>query len=354
MQTSVNETLSRPQSQRGERANPTAIWTLVAAALLAVFYLVTSIYIAAHRLFWFDELFTLHIARLQGWTMIFTALGHGSDALPPAYYLVVRVFDSLFGPGDVAARLPSAIAMVIGLLVIFDCARRLSDGLHGLIALSVATCSFLPYYGYEARSYAIYFMLAALALWVWTYTEASKTTGAILFGAVFFAGVCFHYYFVMGLAPYVVWELLRWKPGQRPSAKLIAGIAGSLIPVALLSPLILSFSNKFSGGYWNRPSFTELRAIFAQLFPDGLFLLALIMIWIVLVGNDDDKDVALPAMPSAEALGWLFLGIPLAAFVVAELKTNAFYSRYFIGVLPGVAVAFSVCLWRRIGQVSLV
>ncbi len=174
MQTSVKETSSGPRSLQAEPASRTAIWTFAAAGLLAVFYLVTSIYIAAHRLFWFDELFTLHIARLPGWTTIFTALGHGSDALPPAYYLVVRVFDSLFGPGDVAARLPSAIAMVIGLLVIFDCTRRLTDGLHGLIALSVATCSFLPYYGYEARSYAIYFMLAAMTLWVWTYTGSQQ------------------------------------------------------------------------------------------------------------------------------------------------------------------------------------
>ena len=36
------------------------------------------------------------------------------------------------------------------------------------------------------------------------------------------------------------------------------------------------------------------------------------------------------------------------------MKTNAFYSRYFIGVLPGVAVAFAVCLWRRFRQISLV
>jgi uncharacterized membrane protein len=354
MQTSVKEPSSRSRPADAQRAKPAATWTFVVAALLAVFYLVTSIYIAAHRLFWFDELFTLHIARLPGLTTIFAALGHGSDALPPAYYIVVRLFDSLFGPGDVAARLPSAIAMVIGLLVIFDCTRRLTDGLHGLIAMSVATCSFLPYYGYEARSYAIYFMLAALSLWVWIYTGFSRRTSAILFGLVFFAGVCFHYYFIMCLAPYVVWELLGWKPGRRPFAKLIAGIVGSLIPVALLSPLILSFSRKFSGGYWNRPSFAELRAIFSQLFPDGLFLLALIMIWIVLVRADDDKDAVLPAIPPAEALGWLFLGIPLAAFVVAELKTNAFYSRYFIGVLPGVAVAFAVCLWRRFRTVALV
>jgi len=363
MPTSTRKTLRGASPQDVKQADSvagsdhiTGIWTFIVAALLAVFYFVTSIYIASHRVFWFDELFTLHIARLSSWTAIWGALSNGVDALPPTYYMLVRAFDSLFGPGDVAARLPSALAMVIGLLVIFDCARRLTDGLHGLIALSVATCSFLPYYGYEARSYAIYFMLAALSFWAWTYDAASKRWPAILFGAGFFAGVCFHYYFAMCLAPYVLWELLRWKPGRRPSAKLIAGIVGSIIPVVLLSPLILSFSRKFSGGYWNRPSFNELRAIFSQLFPDGLFLLSLIIVWIVLAGSDGEKETAPLPMQSAEAIGWLFLAIPLAAFAVAEWKTNAFYSRYFIGVLPGVAVAFAFLLWRhfrKTAQVSM-
>ncbi|MFZ0793377.1 MAG: hypothetical protein WAM65_06375 [Candidatus Korobacteraceae bacterium] len=61
----------------------TRAWTVVVAALLAVFYFVTSIYIASHRVFWFDELFTLHIARLPSLTAIWSALGNGVDALPP-------------------------------------------------------------------------------------------------------------------------------------------------------------------------------------------------------------------------------------------------------------------------------
>ena len=354
MQTSAKESIARVAGDLKPARVSSATWSFIVAGLLAVFYLVTSVQIAAHRVFWFDELFTLHIARLPHLSTIWTALGNGVDALPPPYYVVVRWFDGLFGPGDVGARLPSAIAMVIGLLFIFDCARRLTDGLHGLIALSVATASFLPYYGYEARSYAIYFMLAAAALWVWAFDGMSRRWQALLFGAVFFAGVCFHYYFVMGLAPYVVWELLRWKPGRRPSLKLMAGIAGAVIPVLLLSPLILSFSRKFAGGYWNRPSFNELRAIFSQLFPDGLFLLALIAIWMVLSHGGDEHDALVEPMQPAEAVGWLFLGIPLAAFVVAEWKTNAFYSRYFIGVLPGVAVAFSCLVWRHFGRVAQV
>jgi 4-amino-4-deoxy-L-arabinose transferase-like glycosyltransferase len=264
--------------------------------------------------------------------------------LPPFYYMLVRAFTAMLGHSEVAARLPSALAMVAGLLLTFDCARRLSDGLHGLIALAVLTCSFLPYYGYEARSYAIYFMFAALAFWLWTAT-ASNLRPAIFFGTALALGVTMHYYAFMALAPYALWELLRWKPWQRPSAKLIAGIVGVAVPVALLSPLILSFSRKFSSGFWNRPSFAELRAIFPQLFPDVLLLLVLIIVWIVLSAKQD--DTAVQPMDANEAVGWLFLCIPLAGFILAELGTNAFFSRYFICVLPGVAVAFSCLLWRN-------
>jgi hypothetical protein len=356
MRTSVKEILPRDTAASTTRAGTSALWSYIVAVGLAIFYFVTSIQIAAHRVFWFDELFTLHIARLPQLGGIWTALSNGVDALPPTYYMTVRLFDSLFGPGDVAARIPSMIAMAVGLLLIFDCARRLTDGLHGLIALSVATCSFLPYYGYEARSYAIYFMLAALALWAWTNDSLARTTQAVLFGAAFFAGVCFHYYFGMCLLPFALWEFLRWKPGHRPSLKIIAGFVGCVVPVLLLSPLILSFSRKFAGGYWNRPSFMELRAIYSQLFPDGLFLLALIAIWIVLSRSENEKQESHEAMQPTEATGWLFLAIPLAAFVLAVWKTNAFYSRYFIGVLPGVAVAFALMLWRhfrRVTQISI-
>jgi|SRR5271157_1644837 len=345
METPARTTLQYPSTPESKHLSKSADkWALLAAALLAAFYFATSIYIASHRLFWFDEFFTVRIAQLA-WTMIWTALSHAADSLPPFYYMLVRTFGTLFGRSEVIARLPSTLAMVAGLLLTFDCARRLTDGLHGLISLSVLTCSFLPYYGYEARSYAIYFMFAALGLWVWTRT-ASSIRAAIFFGAALGLGVTMHYYAVMCLAPYALWEFLRWKPWQRPSAKLIAGAVGVAVPAALLSPLIVSFSHKFSSGFWNRPSLAELRAILPQLFPDALLLLALIAVWIVLSGTNDKDNVVKP-MNAGEAIGWLFLTIPLIGFVLAELGTNAFFSRYFICVLPGAAVAFSCLLWRN-------
>jgi len=322
------------------------ICSFIGAAALAAFYLATSIHIASHRLLYFDELYTVHIARQRDWVTIWSALRHAADSLPPVYYMVVRLFDNLFGRNDVSVRLPSGLAFIAGLLITFDCARRFTDGLHGLIALSVLTCSFLPYYGYEARSYAIYFMLAALSLWIWTCTPTDSKLWAILFGAVLCLGVTFHYYAVLLLVPYGLWEIYRWRPWRRPSPKLIAGLVGTALTAALLSPLIMSFSRQFSRGFWAYASFYALKMTFSELFPDGLFLLALIMIWVALSRPDDTGIVVGPVQP-AESLGWFFLCIPLAGFVVAELKTNAFVSRYFIGALPGIAVAFSCCIWRN-------
>src|SRR5271165_959040 len=313
MQTSPRTALQHPRTSEPKQLPKAAEkWAILAAALLAVFYFATSVQIAAHRLFWFDEFFTVRIAQLPTWTMIWTALSHAADSLPPSYYMLVRAFTSLFGTSEVVARMPSTLAMIAGLLLTFDCARRLTDGLHGLIAMSVLTCSFLPYYGYEARSYAIYFMFAALAFWIWTGTRADGRWPAIFFGVVFFLGVTIHYYFVLCLVPYALWEILRWRPWRPPSPKLIAGVAAVVISVALLYPMAKFFAREFSKSFWARPSLSLLEGVFSRLFPLGFFLLPLIVIWIVVVGarNKIPSTVLIP-MESAESLGWLFLCIPL-------------------------------------------
>ena len=330
-----------------------ATWSTVAVAVLAVFYFVTTLYIAAHRLFWFDELLTLRVAGLPDIGTFLQALAHPADGMPPAYYVVVRLFEKIFGDGEVAVRVPSDLAMIAGMLITFDCARRLTDALHGLIALSILTCSFLPYYGYETRSYAIYFMLSALAFWVWACTKADSKPAAVCFGAILFVAVTMHYYAVLCLVPYALWELSRWRPWQKPSPKLIAGVVGVGLPVALLARMLVNYGREFSPIFWSPTSIYQLRTVFSQLFPDGLFLLALIIIWIALV-NVQDKPTVLQPMGAAESVGWLCLSMPLAGFLIALLKTKAFGSRYFVAALPGIAVAASCWLWRRFGNSVIV
>jgi 4-amino-4-deoxy-L-arabinose transferase-like glycosyltransferase len=325
-------------------------WSFIVAALLAAFYLATSVYVASHHLLWLDELFTVLIARLPGWRAIWRLLAESADGLPPTYYLVVRVFDDLFGHTDVAARLPSALGMAVGLLLTFDCARRLTDGLHGLIAFSLLTCSSLPWYGYDARSYALYFMLAALALWVWTHTRDASRLSAVLFGVVLFLSITMHYYAVLCLVPYAVWEVLNWKPWRLPSVKMMGGLLGVLCAMVVLWGPIQGARRQVSPGFFLTPSPRLLLVPFSSLFPEGLFpeglfLMAMGMVWIAVVAWRG-SIIPLDPMQPGERVGWFFIFIPLAGYVLGKI-THTFVPRYFICTLPGVAVAVSCWLWRH-------
>ena len=345
--------VSSPEARRTPRR--VEVYSFFVAAAIAAFYLVSSIYIASRRLFWFDEIFTVRIAWLPHWATIWTVLGHAVDSQPPLYYLIVRSFDRVFGYSEVVARLPSALALTAGLLVTFDCARRLTNGLHGLIALCTLTCSIVLFYGYEARPYAIYFMISALALWIWTATKADSKRSAIFFGTAFFLGVAIHYYFVLCLIPYAIWEVLHWRPWQPPSQKLIAGVVGAAVPVILFYPLISSFAREFSRSFKAHTYLGALEDIFSHLFPLGFFLLPLIVLWLVIVSaRSKEESIVLPLMQSGESLGWLFLCLPLAGFALAEWKTGAFSPRYFVSALPGIAVAFSCWLWRQFRKSVLI
>jgi hypothetical protein len=327
-------------------------WSLIAVALLIAFYLATSIQVASHRLFWFDEIFTAVISRLANWSTMSEAL-KADNNMPLPYFLVVHLFDKFFGHTEVAARLPSALGMTVGLVIAFDCARRLTDGRHGLIAVSFLTCSFLPYFGYEARSYGISFMFAALLFWVWTHTKDRKISSALLFGSVIFMGVIFHYYFVLCLVPYAAWEASRWRPWRLPSLKLVAGVLGIGCAAVVLARQIFG-AHRYSASFWSKPSLYLLRETFSGIFPDFVFLFALVMVLIAWVAATEERTIPLPPMSSAEGAGWLSLSIPFAGYVLAKLVTNAFVDRYFIGMLPGIAVAFACLIWRHFRDTRIV
>jgi uncharacterized membrane protein len=336
----------------GPAPGSVSTWSRIAVAFLIAFYLATSIHIASHRPFWFDEIFTALISRLPNWSTMSEAL-KADNNMPLPYFLVVHLFDKCLGHTEVAARLPSALGIAGGLVIAFDCARRLTDDLHGLIAVSFLTCSFLPYFGYEARSYGISFMFAALLFWVWTHANDRKISSALLFGCVIFMGVIFHYYFVLCLVPYAAWQASRWRRWRPPSPKLVAGALGIGCAAAVLLGQIFG-AHRYSGSFWSKPSLYLLRETFSGIFPDFAFLFTLVMILIAWVAATEERIVPLPPMSSAEGAGWLSLSIPFFGYVLAKLVTNAFVDRYFIGMLPGIAVAFACLLWRHFRDARLI
>jgi hypothetical protein len=314
------------------------------AILFALFFLVTSLHIAAGRLLWFDEISAIRLAQLPDiaslWRIQNTFRG---DSPPIVYHLLVRLFYALTGHSDIAARLLSALAMTAAMLVVFDIGRRLTDGIGGLIGMCVLGGSFLPFYGYEGRPYALIVLFTAIALWLWLFTKSESKPAAAAFGVTMLLAVTTHFNSVLAMVPFGVWELYRWRPWQKVSWKLVAGTAGMLAGLGLCVPQMRAFAG-WSTSFWCPPTPGALVQVLTSIFPSGLFVLAAFGILICLVGTK-----AAP-MGDAERLCWIFLSIPPAGYIVAELITNAFYDRYLIAILPGIAVAFACLAWRHLDR----
>ncbi len=318
---------------------------MIAAALLAGFCLLASLYIAGRRIVWYDEIYTALLSRQQWPGEVLRLLKAGADQQPLLYYLLVKASGQLFGWNAVSLRLPSALGMFAGLLVTFDCVRRLTDGLRGLLALSLLICTVLPLYGFEARPYALVFMWSACSLWLWLHTRRDSKGAALAFGAAVFGSVTAHYYAIFCLIPYVVSALLEIRQKGLP-LKIIAGCAGAAAGLALMLPVAGALRG-LTGSFWAPATFGRLNEVFVDLFPHFLVYLSLIAVWISVTAAHRSKEAPAQPMGSSERLAWLFLLIPYAGFVASRLVTHALVYRYFIGMLPGVAVGFSCLMWRR-------
>src|SRR5271157_476796 len=345
MGSSIHPVMSKRQDVRAvQDVRPTDRWSWIVAALLAFFFLSASAYIATKRLFWFDETFTVLIARLPDLATAWKALAEYVDSGPIGYHLLTRAVYHLSGQWDVSIRLLSAAAMAAAMLIVFDCARRLANGLVGLIAPCVLASSCLTFYAYEARSYALVVMLTAISLWLWIHTRERSRAAALLFGAVSFLAVTMHFYAILGLTPYGVWEIYRGRFRRLPCPKLIAGTIGALCACALSTAQILSSSRMTRNTSWAPSSTAALKGVFAQVFPGSLFLLVCVMALVVLFSNEKQSP---GPMRDGERVSWFFLSIPFAGYAIAELVTNFLYYRYFLTLLPGVAVAFASFIGRQ-------
>ena len=216
-------------------------------AVFVCFYFVSSLYIAARRLFWYDEIVTVRVASLPAVTMIWDSLMHGADGNPPGFFLLARAASKLPVASEIGFRLPSALALAATLLLTFDAARRLSNQTYGLIAAALLSSTILPYYGYEARPYAAYCMLSALSLWTWISYKDTDRKGTVIFGLTLFCAVAVHYYAVVLLVPYALLGTLSVALSGAPSvAKAMeAGIGGALLAMGILSRLMFSYATQF-------------------------------------------------------------------------------------------------------------
>ena len=225
--------------------------TSLALVLIAVGVVLRLGFLGADSL-WLDEAYSVvvvleHTAR-EAWE---TVLDRDH---PPLFFVILRLTVLAFGASETTARLPSALASVCSLGLIFVLARRLGmtkrAGLSAVLLLALAPVDI--WYAQEARMYAL---VTTSALLFAIGLAMESPAGAVLAGVALAAGLYADFTMVpLSAALTAVW-LVRWWHLGRPPWQLARVIAAT------------------SAAWWSyRPQWTHLWEILARIDTVPLFV----------------------------------------------------------------------------------
>ena len=118
--------------------------------------------------FWYDEAFTpVHVLHPSLWATLRSVVH--TENTPPLWYVLAWADSRVLGTGEVALRLPSALAGIATVPVAWAIgarARRPAPRARAAIvcAALVAVNPLFVWYSQEARAYALFVLMAALAM----------------------------------------------------------------------------------------------------------------------------------------------------------------------------------------------
>jgi mannosyltransferase len=242
-------------------------WPLAALLVVAAALRLSTLDLQS---FWYDEAFTpVHVLH-PSLVVTLEAVAHRENT-PPLWYMLIWGWSRIFGTGEVALRLPSALAGVATVAVAWgigwELAGRSASGRRLAIAAAalVAVNPLFVWYSQEARAYGLFVFMAALAMLCCLRADRSRETlafGAGRFGDASGASVspigprfgqqptprrllafaasgalalACHYFAVFLLLPMCVWLLRRrerWRV-TLPAVAAIGVVGVALVPLAL-------------------------------------------------------------------------------------------------------------------------
>ncbi len=220
-----------PATRRRARLAPW--WPLAALTILAAALRLSTLGLQS---FWFDEAFTpVHVLHASLFSTLRSVL-HTENS-PPLWYIVEWVDWRVLGRGEVALRLPSALAGIATVPLAWAIGRELA-GRHAAIACAglLAVNPLFVWYSQEARVYGLFVLASAALMLCFVRAEREPTPARMAaFALAGAAALLTHYFAVFLLVPMVLW--LAREPRLRRAATPAIG-ALVLVGLALL-PLVI-------------------------------------------------------------------------------------------------------------------
>ena len=234
--------------------------------LLLLYSAIRSIFKAASRPLWFDELLTSIVARQPTISSLWRALAHCVDGQPPPFYLWQRLCNHLVSNEQVAFRVASIFGFCTMQWCLFVWLRKRHNTAVAFAAclLPLMTTLFAAY-AVEARPYAL--ELAFLAIALVAYQRATTAFWIFVLGLSLMAAESSHYYALFVLASFFAAEGLYFFKTRSFRIGVWIALCSGLLPLLVFWPLLSHFKECYGAHVWyGTATFLGTLKIYGSLF----------------------------------------------------------------------------------------
>lgn len=333
-------------------------WFVV--GVFTLLYLVPTLYIAAHKLFWDDEFFTLYLSMTPSLHELLRALATGADQHPPVFYLLTHSAAALFGTSPISVRLPAILGFWLASVSLYAIARKFLAPVWGLVAIVLPLTSGAYYYASEARGYGIMLGFSCLATLAWvnaSHEYRRKFYIPVLAASLAFA-ICGHYYAVLTGAVLGCGEVVRTVIRRKIDVPIWTALCLSGLPLVVFFPIVHS-AHGYSAHFWALPVWSDLLRYYPEMLGQTLDVLMGSFGVSVLVGAMLERD-SRDDWPGRALSPWtavtfvLMAALPLPTMILAKFATHGYTPRYALVAIAGVSLLLCFCLARLSRRPTLV
>ena len=319
----------------------------------------------SYQSLWLDEIYTVVEAGRPWGTLLLNLF------LPqqgyPLYILGMRLWIVLLGTGEAALRLPSALAGIATVPLLYLLGRRTFGRAAGLVAATLLALSPLAiWYSLEAKAYALLLLVTVVAwLLLWEAVEQGGRWRWLGWAGITLIGLSVHRLFILSLLGQLVYIVYLARQGHFTRRYRLV-LLGLLILTLLLTVAGLwwTLGREGAGQQFDvQRRWQDLASTFTQfslrippgppeppvlvdrrpwLIPFGLAALA----GLVALG----RGIAARAARRRRAVFLLaFLVVPPGVFYLLYLIRPFYYERYLLGTLPAYLLLLAVGivqLWK--------
>jgi hypothetical protein len=326
-------------------------WAQFGIGLLVLYASVRGIVAALSKPFWYDEIFTLIMARQPTLGMMWSALRRGVDSQPPLFDLIERA-TRVFPNPEVGFRLPSIVGFACVLICLYVFVQRRSGAIYGLVAAAMTMLTFLYVpYAVEARPYSL--VAACVALALIAYQRAASPRWVVVLVLALTIAENLHYYSVFALIPFAAAEAVYYWQTSKVRWRVWIALAIGASPLIALWQLLSRFRAVYGLSFWAQPERGTLVHFYGDFLQISFFwglavsiVCGLAVLGILRFGPAEAGEEPGESLLHERVLVFALLAMPLVVYVATKVLHGGYTERYALYSVLGISLATGLILPR--------